>query len=374
MSCMVFIPSYWKDDDLNTWEIFDHPASMSEDGTLGRTLQNLMDVGFDLPVAVLPVPCVGKVIDKTKRICGGYSRVTVIDSQMLGQISSRLLDAGMKSEELALIDCRTYGGVRNIGLACAMINGFDQVFMMDDDECLSSDYEKTIQRHIGTEIDGTVVLGKCGCVEDGKGRKVYDGQQGEWGASWPKDRLFNDEVRGYLDANRKVVRSNLGFGGNSVIDKRLFSKVPFDPFVARGEDDDYTLNCRHCGEAFFFDQDMLLLHLPPKRTKAFWTRHRQDFIRFAYVREKLKAFGMEPDDLGSFLSHFTRCDLEKKAVLSSIEAASFFIDEDIDEAKGFLETAKIALCVDKKNLRARAESFMRLIDSWRKAMAVIGGI
>ena len=372
MSCMVFIPTYWKDSDLNTWKIFDHPVDINQEGTLGRTLQNLSETRLEMPVAVLPVPCVVKVIEKTKRICAPYPNVTVIDLEILGRLKQRLIDAGMKDEDLVLVDFNSYGGVRNIGLVYAMEKAFDQVFMMDDDECLAPGYGRNILRHIGTEVEGAIVLGKSGCVEDIHGNKVYDGQQGEWGEAWPKDRFFNAEIINYLDSERTIIRSNLGFGGNSVIDRRLFSKVPFDPFVARGEDDDYVLNCRYCGEAFFFDKEMLLLHLPPERKTAFWTRHRQDFLRFAYVREKLKVFGLKPADLGPFLSFFTKNDLEKMVLYSCIEASTYFL-YDADEAKRFLETAKIALFIDRKKLRDKAERFKHLIDSWRKAMPALGG-
>ncbi len=371
---MVFIPSYWKADDLDSWTIFDHPADIAEEGTLGRTLDNLEEIGCVMPVAVLPVPCIEKVIEKTRRICNGHRSVTIIDSDMLDGIREKLLEAGMGRDELMMIDFHTYGGVRNIGLVHAMMNGFDRVFMMDDDECLFPGYEDVVQRHIGAEVDGVLVLGKCGCVEDENGRKVYDGQQRGWGDSWPKDRLFNAEVMAYLGQGG-LIRSNLGFGGNLILDRRLFSKVPFDPFVARGEDDDYAINCRYLGEALFFDTDMSLLHLPPERTQAFWTRHRQDFIRFAYTREKLGVLGLDPMGTGSFLSHFTQPDLERKVLVSCIEAALHFNErEDVDEANGFLETARIALNIDKRELREKAELFLRLVDSWGRAMAVIGGV
>ncbi len=39
-NCMV-VPTYWFTPDLPSWQIFDHPFSIDEVGTLARTLDNL---------------------------------------------------------------------------------------------------------------------------------------------------------------------------------------------------------------------------------------------------------------------------------------------------------------------------------------------
>ncbi len=117
-----------------------------------------------------------------------------------------------------------------------------------------------------------------------------------------------------------------------VLHRKLFLQVPFDPYGTRGEDDDYVLNARYCGFPFFFDKNLLLLHLPPQRNGSYWTRQRQDIQRFRYIREKVRMFGFDPKILGSFLEYFTQEDLEFKAVSSSIKAALTFIDSNRPKA------------------------------------------
>ena len=374
MACCLFIPTYWSTETLQSWKVFDHPSSITEEGTLGRTLDNLQHIGFSDHIMVLPAPCTPEISQKVETICHAYDLpVTVCTPDLLVSLTNALGKAGLSVNDRVLIGSDSYGGVRNIGLAYAALHGYDQIIMIDDDECISPDYKARALAHIGERYKGKMILGKDGCVEDKNGRKTYDGQKGPWGSQWPKDELFNAQIQQYLDARESIMESTLGFGGNMVIDQRLFANVPFDPFVNRGEDDDYLLNCSYRGFSFFFDKDLVLLHLPPERAKAFWSRQRQDIVRFLYVREKLRLMGIPRESLGGFMEYFTGPDLERKAVCSSIDAAQRFMDTDHFECNGFMENAKAAVCADAGKLKANSEAFLRLMDVWRGVMTTICG-
>ncbi|MCH3917871.1 MAG: glycosyltransferase family 2 protein [Spirochaetia bacterium] len=372
MSCLLFIPTYWSTEELQSWKTFDHPFPITEDGTLCRTLANLRDIGYADPILLLPVPSHPKIVDKVLGLSNGYDLdLTVFTSDDLDSLRLSFDKAGAKEDGALLLDSTTYGGVRNIGLAYAGMHGFDQIIMIDDDECIAPDYQQKALRYLGEEKDGQQVLGKTGCVVDGQGRKIYDGQAADWLAQWPKDALFNKEVGSFLDAPESLSLCTLGFGGNMVIDRRLFTKVPFDPLGTRGEDDDYLLNCRYCGHDFFFDKDLLLTHLPPARSGNYWSRQRQDIIRFLYTREKLRAFGTSREVIGEFQRYFTDDDLERKAVCSSIDAATHFLEVSREETLGFLENAKTAVSYDRKKLAQNAGRYKRMIGCWQKAMDMI---
>ncbi|MFA6845194.1 MAG: hypothetical protein WCR02_05665 [Sphaerochaetaceae bacterium] len=372
MSCCLFIPTYWSTETLQSWKIFDHPSPITEDGTLGRTLKNLQDIGFSDQIVVLPIPCSLDITQKVQEICKKTSLpLSVITNDEYTKLSDILKETGFSGTDFSLIDYNTYGGARNIGLVYAAMHGFDQIIMIDDDECIDADYKIKALAHIGEKCQGRLVLGKTGCVKDAQGNKVYDGQKGPWGNNWPKDELFNQQIKQYLDAPENLMRCSLGFGGNMVIDRRLFTQVPFDPGVTRGEDDDYLLNCRYCDYDFFFDKDLLLLHLPPERSNTFWSRQRQDILRFLYTREKIKALGTPQENIGMFLRYFTGEDLEKKAVYSSIEAALHFVQTNEKEFKEFLENAKTVVAYDHAALAEKAESFKRMIPSWQHSMAML---
>jgi len=266
------------------------------------------------------------------------------------------------------VNMNSYGGVRNLGLIYAALHGFENAVMIDDDECVDEGYHAAALRDMGSRVRDREVLGKTGCVLDSEGRKVYDGQVADALDAWPKDALFNETVRRELEASERLTNCTVAFGGNMVLNRKLFLRVPFDPYGTRGEDDDYVLNARSRGYSFFFDRDLLLLHLPPRRQGSFWTRQRQDILRFRYLREKIRLFGFDPESLGAFLEYFTRDDLERKAVSSSIQAALRFLDRDRGEFKEFLNNAVIAVSSPIGDIRAQAEAFLRFMDAWERVL------
>lgn len=370
MSCCLIIPTYWSTHTIESWKVFDHPFSIDEEGTLLRTLENLQQIGIKEDIIILPVPLSEEISDKVFSIVHKVSdlNISVIDSTFYSEIIKTLKKTGMTQESLCLVDTYCYGGVRNLGLLCAKMKGYDQLIMIDDDEVLYPDYMEKALKHIGSDFNGNRVLAKTGCVEDEKGEKIYEGQAHDSLSSWPKDKLFNEEVNSMLKSSQKLISTPIAFGGNMIIDKEIFSTVPFDPFVTRGEDDDYVLNCRYCGYKMFFDPDFFLIHLPPERKKNYWSRQRQDIIRFRYVREKARLFKIEQKDLGKFFSYFTGEDLEKKAVNSSIDAALSFENNDRQEFIGFLNNAKKAVEERKEIVEKKIETFKSLINVWQQTL------
>lgn len=370
MSCCLVVPTYWSTDSILSWKVFDHPFKVEEEGTLLRTLENLSKNNIKEEVVILPVPCLKEIVDKVNSIVKKVSNldITVIDEVKYGEIKKTLEKAGMDQTSLCLVDSYCYGGVRNLGLAYSQINGYENSIMIDDDELLYPDYIEKALKYIGSEYKGDIVLAKTGCVEDNLGRKIYEGQAHKSLESWPKDLKFNEEVNSMLTSQNILTPSSIAFGGNMVLNKRIFSTVPFDPFGTRGEDDDYVLNCKYCGYKMYFDQNLVLIHLPPTRNQKYWTRQRQDIIRFRYVREKAKLFNIKQEELGSFFSYFVGDDLEKKAVNSSIDAALSFENTNRQEFIGFLTNAKEAVEERREILERKIETFKRLIDVWQRTM------
>ena len=66
----------------------------------------------------------------------------------------------------------------------------------------------------------------------------------------------------------------------------MFEKVPFDPYITRGEDMDLLVNARLRGFEFMLDTRLSVVHLPGEG-KSMWSEMRQDLYRFLYMREKL---------------------------------------------------------------------------------------
>ncbi|MFA7108755.1 MAG: hypothetical protein WC162_06390 [Sphaerochaetaceae bacterium] len=370
MSCCLIIPTYWSTYTIESWKVFDHPFPIEEEGTLLRTLENLEQIGIKEDVIILPVPFSEEISNKVLNIVKKVSElnITVLDSLLYSKVVQTLEKTGMKKSSLCLVDTYCYGGVRNLGLVYAQMKGFDNVIMIDDDEVIRSDYIEKALKHLKKEFNGELVLAKTGCVEDSAGRKVYEGQAHNSLLSWPKDKLFNEEVNSMLTSSQMLCQTSIAFGGNMILNKKVFSNVPFDPFGTRGEDDDYVLNCKYCGYKMFFDPEVLLIHLPPERKQNYWSRQRQDIIRFRYVREKTRLFKIDKKDLGIFFTYFTGDDLEKKAVNSSIDAALSFEDNNRQEFIGFLNNAKEAVEERKEIVERKIETFKSLIDVWQQTL------
>ncbi|MDA3956573.1 hypothetical protein [Oceanispirochaeta sp.] len=367
-NCMI-IPTYWSTPEIMSWNIFDHPISVAEEGSLGQTLDNLEKMNYPDPVILFPSPMNSVIEAKVKAITAERSiDIRIFTDTDLKQIISALKKNGFPEDLLQAVHLDSYGGVRNIGLLYAAIHGFDNVVMIDDDECIDENYHSKALRYMGTDYKGTEILGKTGCVIDEDGRKFYDGQASYVLENWPKDALFNENVKKELEAEDPLSPCTVAFGGNMVINRKMFLQVPFDPYGTRGEDDDYVLNARYCGLPFFFDQDLLLLHLPPKRKGSYWTRQRQDILRFKYLREKVRLFGFDPQSLGTFIEHFTQDDLEYKAVSSSVLAALHHVDIDRNEFNEFLNNAILSESISAGAYRATAETFIRFLHAWQEVV------
>ncbi len=369
--CMI-IPTYWSTPDISSWKVFDHPVPISEEGTLQRTLDNLENIGYPDAVILFPAPADTAIEARVKGLAAGRSLdIRVFSETDIAAIRVILGRRGFPAELLRAVDLNSYGGVRNMGLLYAALHGFENIVMIDDDECVDEGYRSAALRYMGERVEGREVLGKTGCVLDEEGRKLYDGQASFVLENWPKDELFNALVRESLEADKRLSDCAMASGGNMVLNREMYTQVPFDPYGTRGEDDDYVLNARYCGFSFFFDQDLLLLHLPPKRKGEYWARHRQDIFRFKYIREKARLFGLDPKSLGIFLEYFTQDDLEYKAVSSSIFGALQFVDSDRNEFREFLNNAVLAETLPPWQLRARAETFLRFVDAWQKIVPEI---
>jgi hypothetical protein len=72
------------------------------------------------------------------------------------------------------------------------------------------------------------------------------------------------------------------------VHRDLFAKIPFDPFIARGEDIDFLINARMFGHAFFLDNELSIYHYAPAKCHEKWCQIREDIYRFVYEKEKLK--------------------------------------------------------------------------------------
>src|SRR3989338_1290348 len=97
-----------------------------------------------------------------------------------------------------------------------------------------------------------------------------------WGqVSWNNSELFQAVWEAIIESKDRFVESPVVLGGNLILSRRLFERIPFDPLIPRGEDIDYLINARLAGFKVLFDKPLKINHLPLERT-------------FSYRKEELK--------------------------------------------------------------------------------------
>jgi len=157
-----------------------------------------------------------------------------------------------------------------------------------DDDVIVKDhaYFQKISQYIGKQSQGKLLDGVAGYYTDKVGSYLLDIDLAQWWkVFWPKERKMNEAFK-IINSKRRLVETTFAFGGNMALHWRMFERIPFDPYITRGEDMDLLLNAKMFGFEFLLDTDLKVVHLPGEG-KAHWSEMRQDLYRFLYMREKI---------------------------------------------------------------------------------------
>jgi len=292
---IIAIPTYW------TWEdrefhpgdvIYDHPTPLNQEGTLARLLESLKGIeGPKFNVLVITAVTNPQLEEAAEKKVDGILEpfrasfpIAQFAAGDLMTLRERLVQLGFREE---MVNLRGYGDVRNIQLIAAHIIGSQVIVGLDDDEIVTDrSYLQKATEFIGKTDNGRSVDGVAGFYLDSKGRNkntVKDAGVPEGNPFYHKAAIMNAAIEVIEEKPGRLVETSFVFGGNMVIHRRLFEKVSFDPHITRGEDIDYLINARLGGYHFFFDKEIVIVHLPPPATSHL----REDIIRFVYEKEKL---------------------------------------------------------------------------------------
>jgi hypothetical protein len=370
--------SQWTTGKDGNWTIFDHPDPITVKGTVGRMLESFIKSDVKSHVVIFPNSTHPSIEKHVKNLIKPY--MDKLDLHMFtGKEGKEMLKvlkkAGFPEEFDDSFGYANYGQYRNWMLLYAAFKGFDNILTIDDDELITKKryVEDIAERDLLTTYKGKEVLGKGGCYTNAQGKKYYDGQIAEF-KQWPKDRLFNQSIKDQLNApGGRLVRLETALGGNMIENRKMFLKVPYDINIPRGEDDDYAMNAEFLGFTYFYDKDMFVPHLPPKRTGFYWTRMRQDIIRFKYLREKCRLFGIDVNKINVFYRYFLQEDLEYVATVGSIDAAKRYWPTEPKEAEEFLNNAITAAKPSQNTMTQRVEKQIRFMKAWGKVLPKIEG-
>jgi len=330
---LVVIPTYWssinpKIQDQTPDTIYDHPNPLESTSTLPRLLNSLKEA--DLPkkstkiaviVAVTHKILEEKAEEKTKEILKGYKNYFDIKPFSMSTLK-RICSAD--SNLVRLLSLYGYANVRNIGLVIAQILKSDVIVFLDDDVVVNDPkYFRKAREHIGSIRDGKLLGGIAGYYidEDGSYYLRVD-PKSWWKLCWPKEKMMNEAFR-VIENEQRLMEASFAFGGNMLLHWNMFEKVPFDPYITRGEDMDLLVNARMFGFKFLLDTELRVLHLPGEGKRR-WSEMRQDLYRFLYMRQKLflqkNIRTIKRDSIGSlepYPGHFLHFGVSFKFLVSS---------------------------------------------------------
>ncbi len=358
MKVTMVIPSYWaRESDVGYKKgdaIYDHPTPLDSEGTLLRAIQSikiLKDKDFQLVIiAVATAEDIEPEVEKkVANIIKTASSITGVEVLLFGyshlkQIHDVLISEG-KNDYIELLQLRGYSNIRNLCLFVPHILGSELSVLIDDDEVFEDpEFMTKAKEHIGKNIKGEIVNAVAGYYLQVDGDYHIKKHFRPWRKYWDQYDRMNEAFDKIIGTKPRLKETPFVFGGNMVIHRNLFTFIPFDPNVPRGEDIDFLINSRMFGFHFFLDSKLSIMHLPPPRKHPIWMQLREDIKRFVYERAKIEhqknLKGMtkvHPEDFDPYPGSFLKRDLEKK-----IEKSCKLLSEEY-LAKGDREGSEEAL-------------------------------
>jgi hypothetical protein len=200
------------------------------------------------------------------------------------------------------------------------ILGSEIAVLIDDDEVFEDPcFMSKAREFIGSSIEGNQVNAVAGYYLQPDGNYLLNKPFLPWMRYWDKYSTMDDAFRLIIGAEPRLKETPFVFGGNMIVHRDLFTTVPFDPHVTRGEDIDFLINARMFGFNFYLDNQLSIKHLAPPKSHSTWMQIREDIYRFVYERAKIESQreiqGMKkvvPEDFDPYPGCFFRSDLEDK--------------------------------------------------------------
>jgi len=356
LKAAIVIPTYWTDraEKPRPGEaVYDHPTVLGESfETLSRCLESLVKLKGEFEVLVLAVPTrmslAGKVEKRVKEIVKpfrGKLNLKVFYPSGLRRLKRKLAEEGFAGFS-SCVSMHGYGNVRNLCLLLPYLSGFDVAVLLDDDELvIDRDFLEKPLESIGRKRKGRFVGGIAGYyVYRGRGYRLKEAEA-VWNLTWNKAALMNEAFK-VIESRRRLNPASFAFGGCMAIHRKLTEKLPFDPWITRGEDIDYLLCARLYGFEFLLDNQWSILHDPPPKRRGFWGEFEQDVYRFLYQREKLRLLEKKlekrilDERLDPFPGYFLKDDLEGKILVTGILAVLGLKREELFHAKSLSQLVK----------------------------------
>jgi hypothetical protein len=333
MKVTMVIPSYWGRKSQVGWKegdaIYDHPTPLDKEGTLLRAIQStdiLGDKNFQLVIiAVASSEDIEPQVEKkVLNIIKSASAATELEILLFGpshlkQVYNLLTSEGRK-DYVDLFQPLGYSNVRNLCMFIPHILDSEAAVFIDDDEVFEDpNFISKTKEFIGKNVKGEIINAVAGYYLQSDGDYYLKKSYHPWMKYWDQVDRMNEAFDKVIGSEPRLKETPFVFGGNMVIHRNIFTVVPFDPDVPRGEDIDFLINARMFGFSFLLDNQLSIRHLPPPKTHPTWRRLREDIYRFIYERAKIESQknveGMTKvfaDDFDPYPGCFLKNNLEEK--------------------------------------------------------------
>ena len=383
----MIIPSYWGRKKSEGWretdDVYDHPTPLDETGTLGRILKSLSILkSRDFNLVVLGISTaqdiqreveskISSIIKeeatKVKTIFFSYSHLASIH---------QYLDGHGQEKFIPLLRLSGYSNVRNLCLFSAHLLGSEAAVLIDDDEIFEDPQfmEKSLE-FIGKKIQGDKMLAVAGYYINPDNDFFLNKEIAPWMTYWNKIDCMNRAFKEIIGNPPRLKETPFVFGGNMVVHQDLFTYVPFDPSVPRGEDIDYLINARMFGYKFYLDNELSIKHDAPPKTHPTWRKVREDILRFVFEKSKLDAQEPAPgmkritaENLDPFPGEFLREDLQDRIFHSNLMLAVDYLRQG--DKRGAVECMNNIFLAKTKAVPEK-NSFQNLIHlqkTWKNLM------
>lgn len=348
----ITIPTYWarKYGEKGSPEdaIFDHPTPLDQQGTLAHSLESLAALKCkDFQVLIITAPVNPQLADQVEKVVEKI--ITPFRKDFpITQFGVKELEHAQKFLESrdiegGLLSLKSYPNIRNCQLIGALLLDSDLIVAIDDDETVPETFIDTAVELTGSDFKGKRIDGKAGIYLNSDGdykiRETAD-LRSSANIFIKKAALINDAFSHLLSAPERVVETPIALGGNMVFSRELYTSVPHDPNITRGEDIDYLINSRLLGFHWFFDQKLWITHLPPKAGSGDplnttpLAKMQQDVIRFIYQKKKItlshNRVGITPvsaEEMGVYPGEFLKPGLEEQALSALRDKRPDNVDE-----------------------------------------------
>lgn len=306
MNPVVVIPSYWDQaaghGRLGERGAYDHTTPIDGDRSgLELCMTSLEGVGGIVRVVVLvvaPAECEEAARARVEAVCRAHPNLNPLvvgtpEAAHVERAVSRMAHH-VAGETVSL---RGYGAIRNMGLAVAAILGHDVVVFLDDaEEALDKDFLAKATWGLGSLTRQNLqVLAKSGFFVD-ESDSPYAKSCVPWSERyWSKALDFNRVMKRVQTSSSRITRSNHLCGGCCALHVAAWSKVPFDPYITRGEDLDYLLDLRANGIDVWFDNEWCVRARTPEQGAGAPSLFMQDIYRWLYEYRKLDAMNARRD-------------------------------------------------------------------------------